>query len=200
MGQMTPQRAIEAWGDMIYRLALTRLQNKEDAEDVYQNTFLKLLEHTEWHDWNQEHIRAWLIRIAVNECADVGRRRGGQPFLTAEELAQAADTAVSQDQWEIWDLVSALGEPDRSIVYLHYGEGYSLKEIADMLGISYGNCRVTLHRARGKLKKELTGKAGDGNACLKSRQSGETHQERRSHGNLQGLSQLRTEHSCTGRA
>ena len=120
----------------------------------------------------------------MSECADVGRRRGRQSFLTEDDLARLTEEPVPADQTEVWDQVADLDEPDRSIVYLHYGEGYSLKEIAQMLGITYGNCRVILHRARKKLREELAGR--------------ETA-ERRRHGRIQEISEYREKHSCAGR-
>ena len=86
MEHNTLEDAVDAWGDLIYRFALTRLQNREDAEDVFQNTFLKLLEYTEWEHWEKDHVRAWLVRIAMSECADVGRRRGRQCFWLSRSV------------------------------------------------------------------------------------------------------------------
>ncbi|MDD6685298.1 MAG: sigma-70 family RNA polymerase sigma factor [Lachnospiraceae bacterium] len=184
MEHNTLEDAVDAWGDLIYRFALTRLQNREDAEDVFQNTFLKLLEYTEWEHWEKDHVRAWLVRIAMSECADVGRRRGRQSFLTEEDLDRLTEEPVPADQAEVWDQVADLDEPDRSIVYLYYGEGYSLKEIAQMLGLTHGNCRVILHRVRKKLKEKLAGKQTA---------------ERRRHGRVREISEYDEKHSCAGR-
>ena len=124
------------------------------------------------------------ISLAMSECADVGRRRGRQSFLTEEDLARLTEEPVPADQTEVWDQVADLYEPDRSIVYLYYGEGYSLKEIAQMLGLTHGNCRVILHRARKKLKEKLAGKQTA---------------ERRRHGRVREISEYDEKHSCAGR-
>lgn len=184
MGNQQFEDVLETYGDLVYRFALTRLQNREDAEDVFQNTFLKLLERSEWKHWDQEHLRAWLLRVACNECADVGRQRKRQTPLSDQDLEILAGHQVTPEESEVWKEVAGLDEPDRSIVFLHYGEGYSLKEIAGMLGLSYTNCRVILHRARRKLKETMIG----GNCA-----------ERSEYEQQKDLSKHGEKYSCAGR-
>ena len=66
--------AMAAYGSAVYRLALCRTQSVPDAEDVYQDVFLKLLGQRA-EDWDGEHLKAWLIRTALNRCADLHRFR-----------------------------------------------------------------------------------------------------------------------------
>ena len=74
-----------AHGDMVYRLALCRMQNVQDAEDVYQDVFLRLLQEPD-RDWDGEHLKAWLIRTALNRCADLHRFRLRRPVLPLEAV------------------------------------------------------------------------------------------------------------------
>lgn len=67
------RHAMETHGDAVYRLALCRLQNRAEAEDVYQDVFLTLLRQPE-RKWEQDHLKAWLLRTALHRCADVKRR------------------------------------------------------------------------------------------------------------------------------
>ena len=147
--------AMATHGDTVYRLALCRMQNVADAEDVYQDVFLSLLRQSE-RDWDGEYLKAWLIRTTLNRCADLHRFRLRRPVLSLDdvpELAQGADESGA----EVWEAVNRLPEKLRIPVHLHHGEGYSTEEIADMTGVPAATVRTRLHRARGKLKDLLGG-------------------------------------------
>lgn len=145
--------AMEAHGDMVYRLALCRLQNHADAEDVYQDVFLRLYgQRTE--SWDEAHIRAWLIRAASNRCADVGRQRQRRGTLPLEEARAAA---AGGELPEVWAAVAALPEKLRTAVHLHYGEGYTAEEIAAMLRVPAVTVRTRLYRGRQRLRELLGG-------------------------------------------
>ncbi len=149
------RRAMETHGDTVYRLALCRLQNTADAEDVYQDVFLRLLKQNT-DGWDEEHTKAWLIRVTLNRCADVGRFRLRRPVLP---LSALPDIAVSStdEATELWEAVSRLPANLRTAVHLHYSEGYSTAEISRMLGIPAVTVRTRLHRARIQLKNLLGG-------------------------------------------
>ncbi len=147
--------AMEAHGDTVYRLALCRMQNIADAEDVYQDVFLKLLGQRV-EDWDRERLKAWLIRATLNRCADLHRFRLRRPVLALEdvpELARPADDRAG----ELWDAVARLPEKLRTAVHLHYAEGYSTEEIAALLEVPAATVRTRLHRARRQLKDLLGG-------------------------------------------
>lgn len=147
--------AMETHGDTVYRLALCRMQNTADAEDVYQDVFLRLLDQRA-EDWDGEHTKAWLIRTTLNRCADLHRFRLRRPVLALEdipELARPADDSAAG----LWDAVARLPEKLRTAVHLHYAEGYSTEEIAALLGVPSATVRTRLHRARRQLKDLLGG-------------------------------------------
>ena len=153
--------AMKLHGNTVYRLALCRLQNLQDAEDVYQDVFLRLLEQ-EAEYWDAERTKAWLIRTALNRCADLHRFRLRRPILPLEEVpgyAAAVDSALADDlsAAELWAAVAHLPEKLRTVVHLHYGEGYSTEELAAMLGVPAATVRTRLYRARERLKKLLGG-------------------------------------------
>lgn len=82
------RKTMETHGDTVYRLALCRLRNAADAEDVYQDVFLRLFgQDTE--SWDAERTKAWLIRATLNRCADLYRFRLRRPTLPLEEIAAA---------------------------------------------------------------------------------------------------------------
>ena len=146
--------AMRLHGDTVYRLALCRMQNTADAEDVYQDVFLRLLQQTA--GWDDEHMKAWLIRATLNRCADLHRFRLRRPVLALEdipELARPADEKAAG----LWDAVARLPEKLRTAVHLHYAEGYSTEEIAALLGVPPATVRTRLHRAQRQLKDLLVG-------------------------------------------
>ena len=146
--------AMENYGDAVYRLAICRLQNFADAEDVFQDTFLQLLQQRSAPDWEEEHLKAWLLRVAINKCADVGRRRKAYGCIALEDIPELAG-ADSTRNTELWDAVNRLPEQQRIIFHLHYAEGYKTAEIAGILKIPASTVRVYLNRARKTLREEL---------------------------------------------
>ena len=147
--------AMRLHGGAVYRLALCRTQNAADAEDVYQDGFLRLFQQ-EAADWDSERTRAWLLRTTVNRCADIHRFRLRRPVLALEDIPEVA-RPVDDGGAELWDAVARLPEKLRTVVHLHYAEGYSTEEIAALLGLPPATVRTRLRRARLKLKDLLGG-------------------------------------------
>lgn len=147
-------RAMNVHGDAVYRLAVCRLQNVADAEDVFQETFLKLLQEKRAARWEEEHLKAWLLRVAINKCNDIGRRRKAFGTVALEDIPEipAEDSAR---YGEIWDAVCRLPEKQRTVFHLFYAEGYKTDEIGNLLKIPASSVRVYLNRARTALRKEL---------------------------------------------
>ena len=145
--------AMNAYGPTVYRLALCRMQNIADAEDVYQEVFLRLWKQ-DAEDWEGERLKAWLIRTALNRCADLHRFRLRRPVLPLDE---ALTCPVDEAAAELWEAVGVLPEKLRTAVHLYYAEGYQAEEIAAMLGVPAATIRTRLRRAREKLKSVLGG-------------------------------------------
>lgn len=148
--------AMERQGSTVYRLALCRLQSREDAEDVYQDVFLHLLSQG-GRDWDEEHLKAWLIRATLNRCADLHRFRLRRPVLALEELPELAAADRSAEASELWEAVARLPEKLRTAVHLYYAEGCRTEEIARLTGVPAATVRTRLRRARIKLKDLLGG-------------------------------------------
>lgn len=148
------EQVIEQYGDMIYRIALTITGNEEDAKDVFQETFLRLVKY-QHRITGEEHLKAWLIRVATN-CAKTtaaspwNRRTQG---MDAESKSEA-----SVDDRENENLLTELQRlPGKYsvVLYLYYYEGYSIKEIALMLKKKENSVKTLLSRGRELLKKRL---------------------------------------------
>ena len=153
---MTDQRfreAVERYGDMVFRLAYSYLKNRADAEDVMQETLLKF--YMERNDFvSEDHEKRWLLRVAANECKKLLRspwRRRTDSLNGVEETAAFDQPA----QTELFRQVMALPPKYRAAVYLHYYEGYSVKEIAGLLEAKTSTVQTWLMRARGQLKVKL---------------------------------------------
>ena len=121
-------QAMRLHGDAVYRLALCRLQNTADAEDVYQETFLRLFQEREAPSWDASRLKAWFLRVAVNKCTDIGRKRKHRAAVGLEDLPELA----AEDRYgyiELWDAVNRLPEKHRLVFHLFYGEGYKTEEM-----------------------------------------------------------------------
>lgn len=153
--------AMNVHGNTVYRLALCRLQNLQDAEDVYQDVFLRLLgQDTE--AWDAERTKAWLIRATLNRCADLCRFRARRPVLPLEELPDYGAGAERKPEdgisaAELWAAVAELPPKLRTVIHLYYAEGYSTEELAAMLGVPAATVRTRLRRGRERLRKLLGG-------------------------------------------
>ncbi len=145
---------VERYADTVFRVAFQSLRHRADAEDVMQTVFLRLLESRTVFE-SEAHVRHWLIRVAVNESRKVLRspwRRRRVEITAWQEPAAAEDPA----QRALYQAVMALPEKYRLSIYLHYYEGYAVKEIADALHAKPSTVQTWLMRAREKLRGALT--------------------------------------------
>lgn len=147
-------RAVEQYSDMIWRICLYHLKNAADAEDVFQNVFLKYLLHEGDFD-GDEHEKAWLIRVAINACKDYQRGLFRHKTLCLEELEDAA--SIPPESHEVLDAVFTLPSKYKDVLYLHYYEGYSAAEIGKLLGRRENTVYSLLARGRAMLKGKLGG-------------------------------------------
>ncbi len=138
--------------DMVYRIAFSMTKNRADADDISQNVLLKLYK-TDKAFRDEEHRKSWLIRVTVNEC----RRLWRSPWRKTEPLEEYAALLPFEDarESEVFLAVMGLDAKYRAVVVLYYYEGYSLAEIAGLLGIPAATAGTRLARARAKLKTIL---------------------------------------------
>lgn len=140
-----------AFGNSVLRLAYSYLHNTEDSEEVLQETLIKYIRSAPAFE-SDEHAKAWLLRVAANVSKnriDYNRRR--QTDELAEELAAEERTDLSF----VWEAVKTLKPAQREAIHLFYQEGYSTKEIADILGRNESSVRSDLKRGREALKTVL---------------------------------------------
>ena len=145
--------AIEQYADMILRLCIVSLKNIQDAEDVLQTVFLKYALRKEAFA-SAEHEKAWLIRVASNQCKDVLKSFFRKYTVSLEE---AELYGVTPKEQEVLEAVRALPKTYREVVYLHYYEGYTAPEIASILRKKTNTIYTHLFRAKAMLKDALGG-------------------------------------------
>ncbi len=145
------ENIINLYGDLLYRTGIMILGNPQDVQDVLQEVMLKVLQKMpEFHD--SEHEKAWLLRVTINLCKDMLRFRFRHQYIQIDELEiEAVDTDDRQLLREIIQLPPRW----RIVLLLHYVEGYSLKEIADILSVSENAVKKRMQRAKARLKKKL---------------------------------------------
>ena len=141
---------VAEYSPMLLRLACTRLESTQDAEDAVQEVFLKLLTAApQFRDAG--HERAWLIRATLHRAADL-RRLAANRNVPLEEAALAA---APEPESALRDAVRALPEKYSAVIHLHYYEGYSIREIAKLLGVPAPTVGTRLARGRERLRQML---------------------------------------------
>lgn len=148
-------RAIERYADTVRRLCVVHLKNEADAEDIFQNVFLKYALSTGDFE-NEEHERAWMIRVTINACKDLLKSFFRSRTVSIDEVVeQAAD--LHQEHREVLEAVLSLSEKYRDVVYLHYYEGYTAPEIGNILQKKPNTIYTLLTRSKALLRQKLGG-------------------------------------------
>jgi len=149
---------VEEYQDQAWTLARYMLKDPAEAEDVCQESFVKLWHHQSRID--AEKARPWLMKVVRNGCLDRIRRR--RPEAELEGLAEADQAPGPAEGLEQRDLghrlkaaIEALKEPYRSLVVLRDIQEHSYEEVAGTLELSMSQVKVYLHRARKQLREQL---------------------------------------------
>lgn len=140
----------ERYIDTIYRLALARTKSREHAEDVTQDVFLKLLQSKRKFEC-EEHLKAWLLRVAINHTKDLLM----SSWLRKTDELDESIPAEENEKSELYEAVMQLPVKYRTVIHLHYYEGYSVDEISGIMKIKQGTVKAQLHRGREMLKNIL---------------------------------------------
>jgi len=124
----TMETVVEKYAKMIYKLAYARTGSKSDADDVFQEVFLRYIRYGKGFE-NDEHEKAWLIRVTINCCNDQYRHRS----IRREEILFAESIIMNDSDQEVKDLLLALPEKYRTVLHLHYFEDMRVSDIAKLL-------------------------------------------------------------------
>ena len=142
---------LDTYGDTILRYAYSYLHNQSDTEEVLQDTLIQFLKTRPVFE-SDKHEKAWLLRVAGNLCKN---RLKYNRLRQTDELREELIAEQREDLSFIWDAVQALPVQYREVIHLFYREGYSTREISQILGRKEATIRSDLSRGRGKLKELL---------------------------------------------
>ncbi len=140
---------LDRYGDMLYRICLVELHSEADAEDALQETYLKYIRKApEFKD--EEHRKAWLIRVAVNQCRDMLRRLR---IRAAEDIDSICDKyidsgGITSDDGSVFRSLMKLPEKYSSVMLLRFVEGYDYKTIAEIIGRSESAAKMRVKKGR----------------------------------------------------
>lgn len=151
----TYEEAVALHSDTVTRLLLLRCRQPADAEDCYQEVFLKLLT-AKGPFRDQEHIKAWLIQVTLHEAVNLHRQFWHRKVgLLGESPFPPEAVAPESSAWEVLETLRTLPGHQRDVLYLHCVEGYSVEETATILGLRPGTVKSRLSRTRAALRKQL---------------------------------------------
>ena len=149
----------DRYRSMVYGLALSYTPSPQDAEDICQTVFLKLLTSGQTFD-SPAHEKAWIIRVTVNACRDLLKSFFRSRTVALDQLIEKPQD-MPEDHSDILEAVLELPARFRDVVYLHYYEGYSAPEIGRILKKNTNTVYTLLARARQLLKTRLEGVSED---------------------------------------
>ncbi|MCR1899971.1 sigma-70 family RNA polymerase sigma factor [Irregularibacter muris] len=144
------ETTIKAYSNMVYRLAFSQTRNKSDADDIYQEVFLRYIRKKPCFE-TEEHRKAWLIRVTVNCCKKMWA-------LSWRKKSIALEETISFEMEEENNLYYELGKLPmkyRRVIHLFYYEDLSIQKISEILDQKPSTIRTQLTRARYKLKEIL---------------------------------------------
>lgn len=147
------QVLIERYQKHLYAIAFNICRNQQDAEDVVQDTFIQYHTYKKEFD-TEEHIRAWLIRVAINKAKNITRSFWHRNKCNSEEYMETL-TFETPESETLFDTVMKLPEKYRIVLHLFYYEDYTTQEISDILHLSVSNVKTRLSRGRAILKETL---------------------------------------------
>jgi RNA polymerase sigma-70 factor (ECF subfamily) len=167
---------VELYKDKIFHLAYRMLNNKHEAEDAVQETFLRVYTNLHRYDENQK-FSTWIFRIATNHCIDRLRKRKHTAYSLDAEMPDGEGNdyysmlashddlpekqiILSETQQQIRKAIDALPEKYKAVVILRYLQDMSLQEISDVLDMPVTTVKTRVHRGREYLRKKLEPEPG----------------------------------------
>jgi len=148
-------QAIEQYSDMIRRLCMIHLNNYLDTQDIFQTVFLKYALSSVVFE-NQQHEKAWFIRVTINACKDLLKNFFRTHVISIDEVSKQL-FELSSDNIDILEAVRSLPPKYKNVVYLHYYEGYTAPEIANILHKNVNTIYTYLTRSKKVLYEKLGG-------------------------------------------
>ena len=148
-------RAVEKYADTVRRICIVNLKNNADTEDIFQTVFLKYVLSSVSFE-NEEHEKAWFIRVTVNACKDLLKNFFRSHTVSIDEIMEKP-SSLPEDHRDVLEAVLNLPSKYRDAVYLYYYEEYTVPEISRILDKKENTVYTLLKRSRKILKEKLGG-------------------------------------------
>lgn len=149
--EMNYQETVEKYSNMVYRLAYFYTNCKYDADDIFQEVFLKYLQNKKQFE-NEEHKKAWLIKVTINSCKKMWLSCWKRKIISLndDEIKFEMDEDIG-----LYNEIKKLPQKYRVVIHLFYYEQYSIKDISNVLRQKESTIRTWLTRARKLLKNQI---------------------------------------------
>lgn len=151
--KLSAEDAFRQFGDRVFSAAFSATGSREDADDVVQDTFLKYWD-TDQDFADENHIKAWLLRVAINRSRDLLRSFWHRKKVPWEDYMEELSFEEPEDK-SLFEAVMELPRKYRVTIHLHYYEDLSVSEIAEILHTTEGTVKSQLSRGRKLLKTKL---------------------------------------------
>ncbi len=139
----------DRYSGLLYRLSISHLQSAHDAEDAVHDVFAKYISQPRQFK-DKEHEEAWFVKVTVNHCRDLLRKKKYRTHLSLDEVHHLKTDEAEENG--VLEAVVRLSDRYKSVIILHYLEGYSIDEVSFMLGLSVSAVKMRLSRGRDLLK------------------------------------------------
>lgn len=153
------EQALTLHGDAVWRACSLHVATYADAQDIYQDTFLRYALADEQSFNNEEHRKAWLVRVALNKCKDFNKAaaRKSEPLDECISTKQTNDLLVKPGSiaYEVVDAFARMADPPKTPAYLALYEGYTAPEIAEIIDAPVNSVYSWISRGRALLKEAL---------------------------------------------
>ena len=150
IADLSVHEIVQTYSDTLIRIAVQQTKNMSEAEDIVQEVYMTLMRQKKPFD-NEAHLKAWLIKVTFNKCKDYFKSSRFKKTVTITEEM----TFIAKEEQIVLPEIFELEQKERAIVYLHYYEGYTTVEIANLLEMKVNTVGSKLRRVRMKLKTIL---------------------------------------------
>ncbi len=147
------KQTVERYSDMLIRIAYHNTGNYGEAEDIAQEVFIRMLAQDSFND--EEHLKAWLLRVAINLCRDYtrsGKHKTSERYI---DETQSGEAVFEIRDGGILSEIMKLKKDYRNAIFLYYYEDYTLEQAAKIMNINPNTFSSLLRRAKKKLKADL---------------------------------------------
>lgn len=150
--ELSVEEVLSKYSDMVYRLAYARTKNKQDAEDITQEVFLKYIRSQKKFE-NEEHRKAWFLRVTSNTSKSVLTSAWARHYARLDEMPE--ESCQMEEKNDVFYAVQQLPEKYRIVIQLYYYEELSIREISEILSKKESTVKSLLRRGRERVKNLL---------------------------------------------